>query len=81
MRVNYETGAGSAFNIYGGNNSNLYASFYGNTSIKFPGLSAATGRNCLQIDASGYITNTGAACGSGGSGTVNSGSTRTDCLL
>ena len=76
VRVNYETGAGSAFNIYGGNSSNLYASFSGNTSIKFPGLSASSGHNCLQIDASGYITNTGWACGSGsGSGTVNSGST------
>ncbi len=75
VRVNYETGAGSAFNIYGGNGSNLYASFSGNTSIKFPGLSASSGRNCLQIDASGYITNTGSACSSGGGGTVNSGST------
>ncbi len=76
VRVNYETGAGSAFNIYGGNSSNLYASFSGSTSIKLPGLSASSGHNCLQIDASGYITNTGAACGSGsGSGTVNSGAT------
>ena len=75
VRVNYETGAGSAFNIYGGNSANLYASFSGNSSIKFPGLSASSGHNCLQIDASGYITNTGAACSSGGSGTVNSGST------
>ena len=76
VRVNYETGAGSAFNIYGGNSSNLYASFSGNTSIKFPGLSATSGHDCLQIDASGYITNTGSACGTGGgSGTVNSGVT------
>jgi hypothetical protein len=32
--------------------------------------------NCLQVDNSGYLTNTGSACGSssgGGSGTVNSG--------
>ena len=76
VRVNYETGAGSTFNIYGGSSSNLYASFSGNTSIKFPGLSASSGHNCLQIDSSGYITNSGAACGTGsGSGTVNSGST------
>jgi hypothetical protein len=76
VRVNYETGAGSAFNIYGGNSSSLYASFSGNTSIKFPGLSASSGHNCLQIDASGYITNTGSACSAGGgSGTVNSGAT------
>ncbi|MGA9584552.1 MAG: hypothetical protein WBQ95_04440 [Terracidiphilus sp.] len=76
VRVNYETGAGSAFNIYGGNSSNLYASFLGNTSIKFPGLAASSGHNCLQIDSSGYITNSGAVCGTGsGNGTVNSGST------
>ncbi|WP_348264072.1 hypothetical protein P8935_05940 [Telmatobacter sp. DSM 110680] len=76
VRVNYEAGAGSAFNVYGGSSSNLYASFTGNTSIKFPGLSATSGHNCMQIDSSGYISNTGAACGSGsGSGTVSSGST------
>jgi hypothetical protein len=75
VRVNYESGSGSAFNVYGGNSGNLYASFSGNTSIKFPGLAASSGRNCLQIDSSGFITNTGAACGSGsGGGTVNAGS-------
>ncbi len=75
VRVSYERGAGSAFNVYGGSSSNLYASFAGNNSIKFPGLSASSGHNCLQIDSSGYITNTGAACGTGsGSGTVSSGS-------
>jgi hypothetical protein len=74
VRVNYEAGSGSAFNVYGGGSGNLYASFSGTNSIKLPGLSAASGRNCLQIDSSGYISNTGVACGSG-SGTVNSGST------
>ncbi len=76
VRVNYETGAGAGFNIYGGNSSSLYASFTGTTAIKFPGLAATSGHFCLQIDNSGYISNTGAACGSGGgggSGTVNSG--------
>jgi hypothetical protein len=73
VRVNYESGAGSSFNIYGGGSSNLYASFSGTSAIKFPGLSSASGHSCLQIDASGYISNTGAAC-SGGNGTVNSGS-------
>ena len=76
VRINYETGAGTGFNIYGGNSSSLYASFTGTTSIKFPGLAASSGHFCLQIDNSGYISNTGAACGSGGgggSGTVNSG--------
>lgn len=78
VRINYETGSGTGFNIYGGSSSALYASFTGTNSIKFPGLAASSGENCLQIDNSGYITNTGSACGSGsgggGSGTVNSGS-------
>jgi hypothetical protein len=56
-----------------GDANNLYASVTGRTSIAFPGLAAASGRNCLQVDAMGSITNTGAACGSG-SGTVNAGS-------
>jgi len=74
VRVNYETGSGAGFNIYGGSSSSLYASFTGTSAIKFPGLAAGTGHNCLQIDNSGYITNTGSACGtgSGGSGTVGS---------
>lgn len=76
VRVNYESGSGSAFKVYGGNSSTLYASFTGATSIEFPGLAAGSGHYCLQIDTSGYVTNTGAACGSGsgsgGSGTVNS---------
>jgi hypothetical protein len=74
VRVNYETGSGTGFNIYGGGSSSLYASFTGTTAIKFPGLAASSGHNCLQIDNSGYISNTGAACGTGGSnGTVNAG--------
>lgn len=72
VRVNYENGSGTAFNIYGGSSGSLYASFSGTNAIKFPGLSASSGRNCLQIDSSGYISNTGFACGRG-SGTVNSG--------
>jgi hypothetical protein len=75
VRVNYETGAGATFNIYGGNSSSLYASFTGAASIKFPGLAAGSGHNCVQIDNSGYISNTGVACGTGGGtvGTANSG--------
>ena len=76
VRVNYESGSGAGFNIYGGGGGSLYASFTGTTSIKFPGLAASSGHNCLQIDNSGYISNTGSACGSGsggGSGTVGSG--------
>jgi len=74
VRVNYETGSGTAFNIYGGGSSTLYASFTGTTSIKFPGLAASSGHYCLQIDNSGYITNTGATCGTGNTnGTVSVG--------
>jgi Periplasmic copper-binding protein (NosD) len=75
VRVNYEAGAGSSFKVYGGNSSTLYASFTGVNAIAFPGLAAASGQNCVQIDSSGYLSNTGAACGSGGSGTVGTGST------
>ncbi len=75
IRLNYETGSGAETDIYSGSSASLVAAFLGTTAIKFPGLAAASGHNCLQIDNSGYITNTGAACGSatGGSGTVNSG--------
>ncbi len=77
IRLNYESGSGAETDIYAGSSSNLIAAFLGTTSIKFPGLAASSGTNCLQIDNSGYITNTGTVCGSGGggSGTVNSGST------
>ncbi len=77
VRINYETGSGAGFKVYGGSSSSLYASFTGTSSIMFPGLAAGSGHYCLQIDNSGYVTNTGSACGSGsgsgGSGTVNTG--------
>ncbi len=77
VRINYENGSGSTFNVYGGNGSKLYASFSGVNAIKFPGLAAAGGHDCLQIDNSGFISNTGSPCGAGGgvTGTVNSGTT------
>ena len=55
--------------------ASLIAAFLGTTSIRFPGLAASSGSNCLQIDNAGNLSNTGAACASGGSGTVNSGMT------
>jgi hypothetical protein len=75
VRINNETGAGAGFYVYGGGTTSpLYASFTGAAAIRFPGLEATSGHNCLQIDNSGYITNTGAACGTAGSsGTVNAG--------
>jgi hypothetical protein len=74
VRVNYEANSGTAFNVYtGGSSPALIASFTGTTSIKFPGLAAGSGHYCLQVDSSGFITNTGSACGSGsGAGTVTS---------
>jgi hypothetical protein len=76
VRVNYESGSGTAFNVYGGNSGTLYAGFTGAAFIRFPGLAAGIGHNCVQIDNSGYLSNTGSACGTGsGSGTVNSGVT------
>ena len=33
---------------------------------RFPQQAAASGHNCLQIDTSGYVTNTGSPCGAGG---------------
>ena len=75
IRLNYETGAGTETDIYSGGSANLAAAFLSPTSIKLPGLASASGDSCVQIDNSGYLTNTGSACGSGGggSGTVNSG--------
>jgi hypothetical protein len=78
IRLNYESGSGAETDIYSGSSSSLVAAFLGPASIKLPGLAASSGENCLQIDNAGYVTNTGATCGSGGgggSGTVNSGTT------
>ncbi len=77
IRLNYESGSGTETDIY--SNGSLDAAFLGTTSIKLPGLAASSGQNCLQIDSSGYITNTGSACGTGGgsagTGTINAGTT------
>jgi hypothetical protein len=78
IRLNFETGSGTETDIYSGSSASLDAAFVAPNAIKFPGLAAATGDNCLQIDNSGYITNTGSPCGSGSggggtSGTINSG--------
>lgn len=75
IRLNYETGAGAETDIYSGSAAALDAAFLGPTSIKFPGIAASSGHSCLQVDSSGYLSNTGTACGSGGaSGTISSGS-------
>jgi len=79
VRLNYETGSGAETDIYSGSSTNLDAAFLAPNAIKFPGLAASSGDFCLQVDNSGYITNTGSPCGTGsgsggGSGTINSGS-------
>ena len=43
VRVNYETGAGAAIQIYGGNSSSLYASFTGVRRSSFRGWRRAAG--------------------------------------
>jgi len=65
IRLNYESGSGAETDIYSGSSSSLIAAFLGPTSIKFPGLAASSGVSCLQIDNSGYVTNTGSSCGTG----------------
>ncbi len=75
VRLNYETGAGAETDIYSGTSSGLVAAFLGSTAIKFPGLAATSGHNCLQIDNSGYISNSGLSCGTSLNGTVNTGNT------
>jgi hypothetical protein len=69
VRLNYESGSSGKTYIYGGTSGSLIAAFSGTTAIAFPGLAASSGHNCLQIDNSGYISNTGSACGTGSGGT------------
>jgi hypothetical protein len=74
VRVNYESGSGTGFKVYGGNSSTLYAAFTGVGSIQFPGIAASSGHFCVQVDSTGFLTNTGSACGTGsGTGTISSG--------
>jgi hypothetical protein len=80
IRLNYESGSGAETDIYSGSSSSLDAAFVAPNAIKLPGLASSQGDSCLQIDNSGYITNTGSPCGSGSgsggvNGTINSGST------
>jgi len=78
IRLNFESGSGAETDIYSGSSTNLDAAFVAPNAIKFPGLAASSGDDCLQIDNSGYITNTGLPCGSGSgsgaNGTINSAS-------
>jgi len=65
VRVNYESGSGTGFDVYsGGSTPALIAAFTGATSIRFPGL-AGSGYGCVQVDGSGFLSNVGTPCGSG----------------
>jgi hypothetical protein len=81
VTVGNTNGSGTGgFRVYlGGSNYNTLGFYVGNSSgsaiYQFPGVAASSGTNCLQVDASGYLSNTGSGCGSGGGGTVSSGST------
>jgi hypothetical protein len=63
VRVNYEAGGSSSFVAYDGTSAhNVIAAFTAANAIRFPGLAAGSGTNCLQADTSGYLTITGSAC-------------------
>ncbi len=69
----YEGGANSGTRLFSVTGTVASPAYY------FPGIESSGGYNCLQVDTSGYVTNTGSACGSGSgsggtSGTINSGS-------
>ena len=70
IRLNYEPGSGSETDVYGG--GTLIAKFSGLSAIEFPGLASAGGYGCAQLDASGWLTNSGTPC-STAIGTVSSG--------
>lgn len=56
---------------YGATNDASNQIVLGNTSVtqfRVPAVKAASGTDCLQVDSTGNITNTGSACGSGGGG-------------
>jgi hypothetical protein len=75
VSVNGSTNSGTGgFTVYGGGASPLkWFVISGLSTIQFPGLAASSGHYCLQVDNSGWLTNTGSACGTGngnGNGTV-----------
>ena len=83
IRLNYESGSGAETDIYSGSSTNLDAAFLG-PKHQVSRAGGSDGGLCLQIDTSGYLTNTGAACGTGSGGGGAARSTReqrTDCVL
>ena len=76
---NHATAGSGGFAVYGGGPSYYNTVLFGITQsagvgiYHFPGIAAATGHNCIQVDNSGYETNTGSACGTGtGDGSMTS---------
>jgi hypothetical protein len=81
VTINNSTGGGTGpFTVYGGGatyyNTKLFQvqnNGNGTANYLLPSLAAGSGNYCLQADTSGYVTNTGHACGTGsGSGSVTS---------
>lgn len=81
VTINATSTSGSGgFTVFGGGatyyNTKLFQvqnNNNGTGNLFIPWMKAASGHNCLQIDDSGYMTNTGLPCGTGsGSGTVTS---------
>jgi hypothetical protein len=81
VTINNSTGGGTGpFTVYGGGatyyNTKLFEvqnNGNGTANYLLPSLAAGSGNYCLQADTSGYVTNTGHACGTGsGSGSVTS---------
>jgi len=77
---NTSTSGNGPFTVYAGGatyyNSKLFQvqnNGNGTANYLLPSLAAGSGNYCLQADTSGYVTNTGHACGTGsGSGSVTS---------
>jgi hypothetical protein len=81
VTINNTTGGGTGpFTVYAGGSSYYNTKLFqvqnngnGTGNYLFPSIAASSGNHCLQIDNSGYVTNTGQACGTGsGSGSVTS---------
>ena len=64
IRLNFEANSGTGgLDVYGGGATpTLWFSVTAANAVRLPGIPASSGYNCLQVDTSGYITNTGAGC-------------------
>lgn len=80
VTVNNNSASGTGgFIVYGGGASYYATELFGVTAsagvgvYRLTGIQSSSGYSCLQINTSGYLSNTGSACGTGsGSGTVTS---------